>query len=281
MDHSTVSRRLAQLESTLGATLFKRHRLGMDINEFGEALLPHVEKMEIGSFELKEAIAGAKSPEGQVRLASMEGTASLYLAPRMHTFNKRCPNIEIELVTSTLMVNVVNREADIFLSYFEPTGRGLASERIGEFSLVLCAGPAYVEAHGSPRSIDDLKNHHFVSYISDLIHVGALRWLDDLIAAPNIRFRSNSLIAQMNAAVAGVGLAFLPRYCLQYKPALIPLLESDIDIRRPVWATVHREMVYLPRIKAVMAFLARMFSDDQALLVGPGMRKEESLAPCQ
>ncbi len=270
MDHSTVSRRVAQLEATVGATLFLRHRLGMDMNEFGEALLPHVEKMELGWLELKETIAGGKSPEGRVRLASMEGIASLYLAPRMHNFKQHCPGIDLELVTSTRLINVVHREADVFLAYFEPTGRGLASEQIGEFSLVLCAGRRYLETHGQPKAVADLKNHQFISYIDDLVHVGALRWLDDLIDAPNIKFRSNSMIVQMNAAAAGVGLVFLPRYCLQYKPELIPLLEEEIDIRRPVWASVHRDMMYFPRIKAVMSFLGRIFSDEPLGLVGPG-----------
>jgi DNA-binding transcriptional LysR family regulator len=269
MDHSTVSRRVAQLETTVGATLFTRHRLGMDINELGESLLPHVQKMELGSLELKETISGSKTPRGLVRLAGMEGIASLYLAPRMHAFRQQCPNIEIELVTSAEVVNVVRREADVFLAYFESSGPGVVSERIGEFSLVLCAGQRYLEAHGRPESIDDLARHHFVGYIDDLVQVGALRWLDELIADPDLKFRSNSMIAQMNAAVAGTGLVLLPRYCLRYEPELIPLLESEIDIRRPVWASVHRDMAHFPRIKAVMSFLERTLASERSTLTRP------------
>jgi DNA-binding transcriptional LysR family regulator len=269
MDNSTVSRRVAQLETTVGATLFTRNRMGMDVNELGEALLPHVQKMELGSLELKETLAGSKTPRGLVRLAGMEGITSLYLAPRMHAFEKQCPNIAIELVTSTEVVNVVRRDADIFLAYFEPTGTGVVSERIGEFSLVLCAGRRYIESQGRPESIDDLGRHKFIGYIHDLVQVGALRWLDELIADPDIRFRSNSMVAQMNAAVAGAGLVLLPRYCLQYESDLIPLLEDDIDIRRPVWASVHRDMMYFPRIKAVMSFLQRTLSDERATLARP------------
>ncbi|WP_374675140.1 LysR family transcriptional regulator [Ideonella sp.] len=259
MNQSTVTRRVAHLEATVGGALFTRHRLGTRVNALGKSLLPHVEKMGLGAREFTQALAGTKSPDGQVRLASTECVASVYLAPRMEAFAQLCPGIDLDLITSAEVVNVERRAVDIYLSPVQLSGRGQASERIGGFSFVLCAGQRYLDARGRPESVADLRHHHFVSHIDDVPEVGRVRWPDNLVDQPSISFRSNSTWAQMNAAVAGAGLALLPKCCLQHRTELVPLLENEIDIGREVWATVHHENMYLPRIKKVMSFLRQTF----------------------
>ena len=202
VDQSTVSRRLASLESALGLALFERLPSGLRLSDVGQRLLQHAEQVEsaVISFH-QEDHPGNGCIGGRVRLATMEGIASLYLAERLWGLRERYPALTVDLVTSAQTVYVNRREADLFLSFFKPPGRGLISEQIGAFRLGLYAAPGYLARQGYPVDLQSLRQHYFVSYVDDLVQVDCVRWLDDLLEEPQTVFRSNSMIAQKSAAL--------------------------------------------------------------------------------
>jgi DNA-binding transcriptional LysR family regulator len=104
-----------------------------------------------------------------VRIATMEGIGSFYLAPRMPRLRQAFPDILIELVTERHLINLTRREADISLSFAELQGPRLIAEKIGTFVLNLYASPAYIARMGMPASIADLEGHEFVDYIDDMV----------------------------------------------------------------------------------------------------------------
>lgn len=269
MDHSTVSRRIAQLELCLGGALFERHRTGLRPVPLAATVLPHAEAVEGGVIGLREALSGGDgAPAGTVRIAMMEGIGSLYLARRLLPLGRKYPQLKLELVTSARHVDVSRREADIFLSFFEPTGRQMHCERAGSFTLSLYGSPSYFEESGEPRSVAELSQHWFTGYVDDMIEVSTVRWLEEVIASPRMAFRSNSMIAQMSAAAAGAGLALLPRFAVTNEPALRPVLEREVAVRRELWLSVHDDLQYVSRIKAVMHFVRAQIQADQAFLNG-------------
>ena len=168
----------------------------------------------------------------------------------------------MELVTSAQTVYVHKREADLFVSFFQPPGPGLISERIGKFRLGLFASQAYLDSHGIPASLRDLGDHWFVSYIEDLIQVDSVRWLADVIEEPKVAFHSNSMIAQMNAAAGGLGIVMLPSFATNNRPDLIPVLPGVAMTAREVWLNVHSDLQFAPRIRAVRAFLKNTLKRD-------------------
>jgi len=93
LDHSTVSRRISQMEASLGVAVFERHRTGLKLNEIGERLLRHAEKVESAIIAIhEEASTGdTEGLAGTVRLATMEGIASLYLAQRFSKLRQAAP----------------------------------------------------------------------------------------------------------------------------------------------------------------------------------------------
>ncbi len=269
LDHSTVSRRLAQLELCLGGALFERQRNGLKRTELGERIVAHVETMEGGVIALREALGSDnQEPAGVVRVAMMEGIGSLYLARRLAPFVERHPKIHIELVTSAQLVNVSRREADIFLSFFKPAGRGLSCTLAGSFVLSLYGAQAYFDRHGEPQSVADLVNHRFVGYVDDLIQVDTVRWLDEVIAAPAIALHSNSMIAQMTAAASGAGLVLLPRFSVQKEDQLRPVLERVVAVKRELWLNVHHDLQYSGRVRVVTDYLRDLLLRDQDYLNG-------------
>jgi DNA-binding transcriptional LysR family regulator len=279
IDHSTVSRRIANLEMVLGFSVFERQQSGLRVNDLGERLLRHAESIESAVFALKEEISGGDaSASSRVRLATMEGIASLYLARRFARFRETHPSITVELVTSPQTVYVNRREADLFLSFFKPPGQGLVSQRLGRFRLNLYASATYLERCGTPASRDDLGDHDYVSYITDLIQVDTVRWLDDVIRSPRIVFQSNSMIAQLNAASGGMGLVLLPEFAVEGRSDLVPLLKDVVGTTRELWINVHTDLQYAARVKAVVGFLKQTFTADAIMQVEDPRRPGVSAA---
>ncbi len=267
VDHSTVSRRIAQLEASIGSALLTRQRSGLKLNDIGELLLRHAEKMESAVVSFHEEFNADKAlVSGHVRLATMEGIASLYIAERCIDLKKTAPGVTLELVTSPQTIHVNRREADLFLSFFKPVGQGLISEKIGGFRLSLYASRAYLDTYGTPASLSDLQNHVFVSYIEDLILVDSVRWLTEAVESPTVVFHSNSMIAQMGAAAGGLGIVFLPTFSVSRHPDLVPVLPDRVTATREVWLNVHNDLQFSPRILAVRQFLKNLFRGD------PGMQ---------
>lgn len=267
VDASTVSRRIGQLEVGVNAKLFNRNKVGLELTDAGRRLLLHLERIEPQLASAREAIQGGiESYVGAVRVAMMEGIGSLFVARHVPAFRSRYPAIRLELVTSPNSVSVTRREADIFLSFFEPSGRGLWHEKIGSFQLALYGAPAYLAAHGTPATLDDLGSHEFVDYIEDLIAIDAVRWLRDVVQQPKVAFHSNSMIAQMNAAAAGVGLVLLPCFAGDTDDRLMRIAGAGFSTTRGVWLSAHHDLRDLPRIKAVIRFLENLVQHETAVL---------------
>ncbi|TDR93457.1 LysR family transcriptional regulator [Enterovirga rhinocerotis] len=269
IDQSTVSRRVAQLESSLGSALFSRQTNGLRLTDLGERLLRHAERVESAVIALQEDISDEdEAIAGRVRLATMEGIASLYLARRLADLKQKHPCVQLELVTSPQTVYVNRREADLFLSFFRPDGRGLISSHVGRFRLYLYGSPGYLAERGVPTCEADLANHVYVSYIEDLIQVDAVKWLDDVVEQPDVVFHSNSMIAQMNAAAGGAGLVLLPEFAVEGRTDLVQVLPEAVSTTRDLWINVHCDLQYAQRIRSVARYLAALFAADPKMQAG-------------
>jgi DNA-binding transcriptional LysR family regulator len=145
VDHTTVSRRIRELERCLNSVLFKRSKLGFALTETGRRLLQYAEGMESQANLIVETIGfdGADTG-GAVRIASMEGIGSLYLTPCFRDFNRLYPSIQVELITDTRLLDLSRREADVFVSFFKPQGKRLHVKKIGEFKISLYAATSYL-----------------------------------------------------------------------------------------------------------------------------------------
>ena len=267
VDHSTISRRISRLELCLGGALFERRKDGLQSTPLAARILSQVEAMECGVIAFRESLTGSsnKEPVGAVRLAMMEGIGSLFVARKLMGLSDLYPGLRVELVTSPQLVNVNRREADIFLSFFKPLGRGMECEQIGEFELSLYGSEIYFKKFGCPNNLDALSEHSFLSYIDDLVQVDTVRWLDEILESPRVVFTSNSMLAQMNAAISGLGLVLLPQFAVVNEKSLTPIMPDKIKVKRNLWLSVHADLRYSNRINAVFNYLKKLVSSENDL----------------
>jgi DNA-binding transcriptional LysR family regulator len=148
------------------------------------------------------------------------------------------------------------------LSFFRAEGRGLRVEPIGQFDLHLYGEAEYLQRHGKPKSIDDLSKHVFASYVDDLVHLDSVRWLREVAADLKVVFHSSSMLAQMSAAAAGVGLVMLPTFAHPERFGLQRVLDEQTKVNRVLWLTVHQDLEYTPRVRAVVDYLRMIMLRD-------------------
>jgi DNA-binding transcriptional LysR family regulator len=164
-------------------------------------------------------------------------------------------------------VDLSRNEADVFLSFFNPRAPGLTSKRVGSVAMHLYCSPAYARRRGTPQTLADLAEHDFVGYIEELLTIDAVRWLDDLVENPRMVFHSNSILAQCNAAIGGLGIVMLPTFVASAAHGLQRLF-PDLAVQRDVWLSVRTEQSHLRRIRTVTKFLSHIFENDREYLLG-------------
>ncbi len=270
VDHTTVSRRISELEKDLAVKLFERKPDGFVLTEDGHRLLAIAEKMEVLGISVVETIRSAPSEvAGKVRLATMEGIASYYLTDKLVEFNTLHPDILIELVTERHLINLTRREADVSISFVPPIGPRLSVRKAGTFRLGLFASPAYLERRGAPGAITDLTAHDFVDYVVDLVAIAKVHWLLDVVEPEHVVFRSTSMAVQQNAVAAGLGIALLPLFSAKTDARLVPVLRDKVSVERELFISVHEDIQFMGRIRALTRFLTDLFKRDAAFLNAP------------
>jgi DNA-binding transcriptional LysR family regulator len=267
VDHATVCRHLARVEAMTGLKLVDRKKSGVHIRPEAVELLRHIEHMELHAQMLYQAADVHNQGVKLVRIATMEGLASGYIAPRLPRLQASHPNIRIELVSTQLAIDVAKREADIFIGFFEPQSKLLRSRKIGEFALHLYCSDAYIQKKGMPRSHDELFDHEYVGYIKELLSIESVKWLEELVPDPHITFHSNSIVAQRAAAIAGMGIVMLPTFVAKGIKELKPILPNAFSVRRGVWLSVGTDPEFLSPIRAVTRFLEEHFQEDSEFLL--------------
>ncbi len=255
VDTSTVSRRVLELEKALKRKLFERTAQGFTLSEEGQKLLALAERMEYAAAEITSEMAdGGSSDRGVVRVATMEALATMVVAPQWAAFRRSAPNIGLELMVVFQPTNLGRREADISLTMMRLDSPRLNSQRIGKFAVNLYGSARYLEEHGVPKPPSDLRDHCFIDYLDAFVSVSEVRWLRELAPEAHIVMQSTSLIAQQQAAIAGIGLAALPAYAAPTGCGLVKVMPQK-TIWRDLWMTVHADNEYLSRIKAAAQFL--------------------------
>jgi len=269
VDHTTVSRRVAALEDALGVPLFDRENRSYRLNENGRRLMAHAERIEAGALQLMDDIAPvATGPVGTVRLATPEAFGSQFLARHCMSFHKSAPGVTLELIAETRTLNFSRRDADAAITLAPPGHGRVVSEKIGDYRLRLYAAPSYLQQHPPIVRLADLKPHHFLWYVEDLLPVPELQILDKALGDVQVIFRTTSVTGQANAAEAGLGIALLPCFVADRMKGLTPVLPGELSIMRDLWLVAHAELRHEPHVDRVCSFIKTLLASERRTLLG-------------
>jgi DNA-binding transcriptional LysR family regulator len=249
VDQSTVSRRLAQVEFSTGGTIFKRSRQGLSLTPLGSEIFCRVERMEAALFEIQGFASQGDTVSGCVTIASMEGIGSLLIARSLKAIAVAYPEIDVHLITTSNHVDISRREADIFVSFFEPTAASLTTQKIADVRFHLYASDEYINGRAITRPAD-LQNETFIGYIDDPAYLPSARWLEDIVEHPKIGFRATSMLSQMSAAQEGLGIVMLPTYA-QAEASGLRKIVPDTFTTLPLFISVQQDLPFLAHMRIV------------------------------
>jgi DNA-binding transcriptional LysR family regulator len=272
VSHTTVLRRIANLERQLDRKLFDRTSNGFILNEAGWQLLEHAEEMERTADTIFHLGDGKSELSGSVRIAVIEGLATRVLTPAVRDFRAEHPEVLVEIVTAMQIVNLTKREADISVGLTRPTGPRLIARLLAKCDVHLYASPAYLKEHGEPTALEELDGHQFVDYVEDMIEIQALRRFRDTIGQSDVVFRSTSPLTQLEAVRDGVGIGMFPDYIVREEDNVRLVLPDEVNTEREFWLAIHADLRNVPRMAAVFNFIKQVFQADDTFRRPSGRR---------
>jgi DNA-binding transcriptional LysR family regulator len=213
----TVSRKVAELESHLGARLLVRSTRKLSLTDSGAAYLVACKKIleEVGSAE-RIAAGEYMEPRGGLVLTAPVVLGRLHVLPIVSDFLARYPQIDVRLVLSDRNAQLVDDQIDLAVRVGELPDSSLVAARVGSVTNLVCGSPVFLAAHPAPKTPADLENIPCVAF--DGLAAGPT-WTftpRDGTAHQSIRVKArlsvNSIEAAIDAAVAGVGLTRVLSY---------------------------------------------------------------------
>lgn len=254
----TVGRHVAELEAQLGVLLFERTGRGLLPTPMALRLAASARAMESGADQLARSVSGAEAGiSGSVRITASQPVACYLLPPILAQMRQALPEVQVELVASNAVSNLLRREADIALRMVQPGQTSLVARRIGKVTISAYAQRDYLRRRGTPRQMADLLGHELVGSDRDETMLRGFASFGFPVAREAFAFRSDDLIAYWEAVRAGLGVGFLADYLARGDSGLVPLLPMIKIPPLPIWLTVHREIRTSRRIRAVYDFLSQ------------------------
>jgi DNA-binding transcriptional LysR family regulator len=270
VNQTTVMRRMAQLEETVGAALFERKQSGYHATPLGERIAAVAARIEDEVNALESAIgAEQRNASGSVRLTTSEALASHVVAPLLSHFRKAHAGILIELLVDDRRLDLARGDADIALrTGSRPDGAGIVARRLPDVAWSVYCSRSYAGEHGAPASVDALDGHPVLDIDGALAGRPAPLFLAR--AAPNstISARSNSLANLVSALKAGLGIAMLPCLIGDAEPGLVRCLPPIKEVESEMWLIVREDVKSAPHVRAFADFLAAEIQNMRGLLAG-------------
>jgi DNA-binding transcriptional LysR family regulator len=257
VDPSTMTRRLDAIEDRLGAKLFLRAKRGLEPTPDAAGVIRAAEAMEQAqlTFE-RELLTSRPGLANGLTLTAAEWSIPV-LTPILCDLANSHREVPLRLRVDNRVLDLARREADVAIRVGRPTEEALTGRRLGSVAYGLFGSAAYLHKHGAPRSKAELGRHSFCSLDETLAQTPAMRWQRGLAGEAPVLFRTSSMLALVEAARAGCGLATLPLVLADRHPDLKRVLPDQNVVVRDVWLVFHRDLRGSRSLRPVLEALTR------------------------
>ncbi len=265
MSKATVSRQVSMLEARIGVRLLNRTTRTLSLTSAGNRFYAHCRHIvaELSAAEIEVRRLGSE-PYGDLRVTACASIGRLHVAPVIGEFLMRYRNVEVDLTLSDRDIGLGDGGFDVAVLTAHRVPENLQSIVLAPCARVVCAAPSYLELHGRPETLDDLREHNcIICAESSDRNSWTLEGPDGLQDAPvNGRLRTDSWEALRMAALSGYGLALIPLFLIDddlEAGRLCRVLPGHLDPSRSVYAVCSGPAPVSPSVEAFVAFIGRYF----------------------
>ncbi|WP_273855381.1 LysR family transcriptional regulator [Serratia liquefaciens] len=267
MSRAMVTRYLAQMEQWAGARLLHRTTRKLSLTDAGERTLERCRQMLALAGEI-DLVEGEQRDElrGLLRITCSQSLGQTALVGAVAQYLKRHPQVAVDLQMNNRTVNLVEERIDLALRITNELDPNLIARPLSSCASVVCASPAYLAAHGTPRHPQDLALHNCLTYS----YFGKSLWHFDLqgvksAVAVSGNLSANESVVLMAGTVQGAGISMQPYYSAAPLLASGELIELMPDYRPQSMGiygiyTSRRQMP--ATLRTMLDFLVEWFAHD-------------------
>ena len=270
---ASASTAVQQLETQLGTRLLHRTTRRVQLTQDGQAYYERCKDLLADVDELQSMFQHAEGAglKGRVRIDMSTGMARNVVVPRLPELLARHPGLEVELSSTERRVDVVREGFDCVLRTGAVVDSSLVARPLGRVRLIHCASPAYLRAHGTPRSLADLPGHRLVHFVNTLgaRSAGFEAEVDGALVLTPMQgaLTVNNAEAYMAGCLAGLGLIQVPHLGVVDLLARGDLIEVLPQLAAPPMplTLMYANRRNLPRrVRTVMDWLAQVVAEHLA-----------------
>jgi DNA-binding transcriptional LysR family regulator len=259
-----VSKRLARLETRLGARLIHRTTRRLSTTDVGQVFYEEVVAILAAARAAEARVAGrAGTPSGRLRISAPTSFGRLHIAPHLKPFLEAHPRIAMELELTDQFSDLLADRYDLAIRITPSVEPNLTAYELAPNRRVLCAAPSYIDTHGAPKKIDDLAKHQL------LAATGQLPWRlegpsGEIIIDGNSRVRTNSSEVARELAVAGLGIALRSTWDVSVElrdgvlKRVLPAFQGATNVG--IYAVHPHTTIVSPSVQAFIKFLTDLYA---------------------
>ncbi|GAA3920913.1 LysR family transcriptional regulator [Litoribacillus peritrichatus] len=256
--HTTVARRISALEGMLGSRLFDRMPSGYALTQVGENLMPHAVGMEeLMNAADREVFGMDAQLRGSLKLAASYDVLNRLITPKLPLFVNKYPEIDLELISSTDLIDLNSRQADIAVRLSPKPPEYLIGKEVLPLKHGIYASESYLK-QGQRKNTVVLWRHE----------KEVPEWLQDHFPDSAVALRVSEIMTMVEAVKNGLGVARMPCYVADAEPGLrrldLPLTPSNWG----VWVLSHADLRSTARVRACRDFLIDVIEQQRDLILG-------------
>ena len=261
VQHSTVSRRLRQLEKRLGTRLFEKKRTGYELTAAGEDLKQASMNMEREALAVDGALRGQdKNLAGSLRVTAVNIMAAAVLAPIFSRFNAAHPEIELQILVCNSDISLAERQADVALRVTNDPVETLMGKKIATIASTVYGGRKYLA---------DLRKHDAPPKWIGMTCCGYHKhWTSQLSGGEPHQVIVDDPIMTQQMLKQNMGLAVLPCYMADPDPLLERYTDPIPEMDMGLWFLFHSDLKRTERIHVFRDFLIKEIEGVRDLLEG-------------
>lgn len=260
---SGVSRALGRLEDKLGTTLLTRTTRRLQLTEEGDAFLAQARAIVASVEAAEEQIAARRErPAGRLRVDAATPFVLHVIAPQVASYRAQYPEVDLEINSSERYIDLLERRTDVAIRIGPLADSTLHARPLGHSRLRVLASPAYLQQHGIPASVADLRQHSLLGFNEpDSLNHWPLPGDTDALLhiQPAVRVSSGETLRRL--ALEGAGVVCLSDFMTHRDRdagTLVQLLpERTVEVRQPIHAVYYRNTAVSARITSFLDHLAQ------------------------
>ncbi len=270
MNHTTISRRIAALERSLGGRLLARVPGGWELTDLGHQALAAAEVVESALRGLGSDAGSARTLEGVVRMSATDGFSAFIAAPAAALVQRRHPKISVEIVTATRRATQQRSGLDIEVVVGEPQVHRARAIRLGDYRLGLYGARDYLADHGAPAARAELAEYPLIYFIDSMLQVDDLDLARTLTPGMRESVTSTNVFVHVEATRAAAGLGLLPCFLADRHDDLVRVLPDDVALTLTYWLVARDETLRRPEVAALVDAIRTTMDGRHDVLLGAG-----------